>query len=339
MILLPFAWLYGLLMRLRNLAFDLGWKKSHRVDTYVVSVGNLSMGGTGKTPMIEALVKILGEKYNLGMASRGYQRQTKGLHLAESEESAATLGDEPFQLFRKFKDLAIVVDADRTTAVKYLLEKKGRRDIVLLDDAFQHRSIHRDLNIMLTTYSEPFFADHVLPAGNLREPRVGAKRADAIVVTKCPEELSKDESNWYTNQIKMYAPKAKVFFSYLAYEELQAVIGQRIKKDIIVLSGIAQPHLFVQALHAKYHCLRVLEYPDHHAYTSQDLDKILQSISGQDCSLVTTEKDMVRLLPLKQHALFQKHDLFYLPMRTVIQNNENFVSWLAKSTSDRLLKK
>lgn len=328
MTLLPLAMLYGALMWLRNRAFDWGWKKSHRVNTVILSVGNLSMGGTGKTPMIETLVKILESNFSLGMVSRGYQRATQGIHLAEGEETAMTLGDEPFQLYRKFEHLAIAVGAERTSTVKHLLRQKGSRDIVLLDDAFQHRSIQRDVNIMLTTYEQPFFHDYVLPAGNLRENRSGAKRADAIVVTKCPGILARKEREQWLKHIEPYAPHAEVFFSHLVYDDLKAVVGETPKQHLAVLAGIAQPQVFIKALEVKYTCQHIEQFPDHHTYTSADLDRIMKTLQGQDCSLVTTEKDMVRLLPFKDHPLIQTYGLFYLPMSTAIQNNETFVSWL-----------
>ncbi len=338
MILLPLSVLYGAVMWLRNKAFDWGFIKSHRVNAFVLSVGNLSVGGTGKTPMIETLVSILGKQYTLGMVSRGYRRETDGIHLASGEESAATLGDEPFQLYRKFEHLAVAVGADRTKTVNHLLKQKGQKDIILLDDAFQHRAIKRDLNMMLTTYNRPFFRDYVLPAGNLREFRQGAERADAVIVTKCPEMLPQEASEKWIKRIKNYAPNVEVFFSHVVYEELKAVVEKPLQRDIMVLAGIAQPDDMIQALKKNFNCIRVFEFPDHHYYTSTDLDEILTAMQGKSCSLVTTEKDMVRLLPLREHSLIQKFGLFYLPMKTNIQNNKTFISWLEGRLENHLQK-
>ena len=211
-LLFPFSLLYSSIMHFRNYQFDNGTRKTTNFDRVVISVGNLSMGGTGKTPFIEYLIKLLKANHNIATVSRGYGRKTNGFRIANDKDDTKSIGDEPLQLFKKYKrDIIVSVGEERILAIPSVLLEFPETDVFLLDDAFQHRKVGRDFNILLSDYHKPFYEDHVLPMGRLREGRPGANRADCILVTKCPE-LNDSEKLEIKNQISVYAPKAPVFF-------------------------------------------------------------------------------------------------------------------------------
>ena len=227
-IAIPFVPVYYAITSLRNTLYDLGVIKSVSYDFPVICVGNLSVGGTGKTPMIEYLIHLLKDDFKVATLSRGYKRKTKGFILADTFSTAQTLGDEPFQFYNKFKnDILVAVDTDRKNAIKELMQLDSLPEVVLLDDAFQHRKVKAGFNILLTTYSNPYFNDFVLPTGNLREPRNGAKRANVIIVTKCPSHLSETEKSKF---LKAIDPEENqyVFFSSIDYSN-EIVSGENIK--------------------------------------------------------------------------------------------------------------
>lgn len=311
-ILFPFAILYGFITGIRNFLFDKGILKSYSFELPVIVVGNLSVGGTGKTPQIEYLIRLLSERYSIATLSRGYKRKSDGFILANANATAATLGDEPFQFFQKFPFIQVAVDADRKNGIEQLLAQEKKPQVILLDDAFQHRKVKAGFYIMLTAHDDLFVEDYLLPTGNLRESRSGAKRADIIVVTKCPTMISKEEQSCIKHSIKAYS-NAPVFFSMIAFDDqvhskTKSILVSEIQQSSCVLvAGIAKPDSFFDYL--KNEQSVCLTYPDHHHFTENDILQIQQQAGEK--KIVTTEKDYVRL---KDSDL--KDQLYYLPIRT-----------------------
>ncbi|GAA3615875.1 tetraacyldisaccharide 4'-kinase [Flavivirga amylovorans] len=314
-ILCPVVPIYYLVTWFRNKLYDLGIKKSMSHKLPVICVGNLSTGGTGKTPMIEYLIDLLKKDYRVATLSRGYKRKTEGFQLANKDATAESIGDEPFQFYNKFKeDILVAVDADRNNGIKQLQSIGDVPEVVLLDDAFQHRKVNPGFNILLTTYNNPYFKDIVLPTGNLREPRRGAKRADIIMVTKCPENLSEAERNAILRQIK---PKVnqRVFFSSISYSNtvISSTTTKPIKglSDFTLVTGIANASPLVRFLKEKGLKFEHLNFKDHHEFLEQDILEL-----DKKDFIVTTEKDFMRL---KQYETL-RDKLFYLPISIVIND-------------------
>lgn len=334
-LLFPFSFLYGRLMRARNSQYDTGYRAVVEFDRPVISVGNLSMGGTGKTPMIEFLIRLLKDRFKLATISRGYGRKTKGFRLASDIDNAATLGDEPYQFYRKFGDEVLVsVCEERILAVPEIVYDHETVAAFLLDDAYQHRKIHRDLNIMLTELIRPFYYDNVVPMGRLREERRGASRADAIIVTKCPASLSEVIKNRIRERIRKYNKEAPIYFSFIGYDAPVLALGpeKKLEREVILITGIAQPAVFRLEVEKNRKVLQHFDFQDHYAFGKADLNKIEKTVkeSQKAVSIITTEKDMVRLLSLKDHSLFEKVSLFYMPIKFVLDREEEF--------SDQVLK-
>ncbi|NDP28441.1 MAG: tetraacyldisaccharide 4'-kinase, partial [Flavobacterium sp.] len=245
-ILFPFAILYGFITGIRNFLLDIGMLKSYSFDLPIIAVGNLSVGGTGKTPQIEYLIRLLSPNYKVATLSRGYKRQSEGFILADSTSNAAILGDEPFQFYSKFKNIQVAVDADRKNGIEQLLSLPEKPDIILLDDAFQHRKVKAGFYILLTSYGDLYCDDFMLPTGNLRESRSGAKRANVVIVTKCPATLSLDEQNKIKTQLQLDTNQ-ELYFSFIDYDdsvysEDKVLKVSEIKNlDKLLLAGIAKP--------------------------------------------------------------------------------------------------
>jgi tetraacyldisaccharide 4'-kinase len=311
-ILFPFAILYGFITGIRNFLFDKGILKSHSFDVPILAVGNLSVGGTGKTPQIEYLIRLLSPKYKVATLSRGYKRQSKGFVLADSSSNAAILGDEPFQFYKKFKNIQVAVDADRKNGIEQLLSLSEKPEIILLDDAFQHRKVKAGFYILLTSYGDLYSDDFMLPTGNLRESRSGAKRANVVIVTKCPATLSLDEQIKIKNQLKLHSNQ-ELYFSYIDYDdsvysEDKSIKVSEIKNmDKLLLAGIAKPEPFFNYLESKND--DKLVFPDHHHFTENDLVEIKNK--AQNKIIITTEKDYVRL-----KGKLSNQQLYYLPIRS-----------------------
>jgi len=311
-LLFPFSILYGLITSIRNFLFDIGILKSYSFDLPIIAVGNLSVGGTGKTPQIEYLIRLLSNKYKIATLSRGYKRQSKGFILAEAGTVAKNLGDEPFQFFQKFPSIQVAVDADRKNGIEQLLSQTEKPEIILLDDAFQHRKVKAGFYILLTSYGDLYSDDFMLPTGNLRESRSGAKRANIIVVTKCPFNLSHDEQNKIKKRLKV-GTNQELYFTFIAYDDCIYGENRKIKVDKIqsaakvLVAGIAKPEPFFYYLQNLNDVC--LSFPDHHNFTDKDILEIKNL--AQNNIIITTEKDYVRLkgsLPSEQ--------LFYLPIQS-----------------------
>lgn len=307
-ILFPFSLIYAAITSLRNFLFDKGIFKSTSFDISIIAVGNLSVGGTGKTPMVEYLIRLLADKHNLAVLSRGYKRKSKGFYLANDTTTIEEIGDEPFQYHSKFKNINVAVNADRVEGVAKILAALPKTEIVLLDDAFQHRKIKAGFYIMLTAYNDLFYNDLVLPAGNLRECKSGVKRANVVVVTKCPQDLS--EAEMLQIKSKIAIDNDKIFFSTISYHHsvtnnLEEISVTHLKNNFIAVAGIAKPEYFYEYLNCnKNNCLT---FPDHHFFSEQDLKNILQKANSR--KIITTEKDYMRL-----QNLLPKNQLYYLPI-------------------------
>ncbi|MEM9650127.1 MAG: tetraacyldisaccharide 4'-kinase [Bacteroidota bacterium] len=289
----PFSLFYALVVYLRNYLFDIGFFSSRSFSTPIVCIGNLSVGGTGKTPMIEYLVRLLkGNK--VAVLSRGYRRKSKGFLLAEPSSTVTELGDEPYQLYRKFPHLHVAVDANRRNGISQL-QKLVEPDIILLDDAFQHRKVKSTYAILLTTYDKLYVDDWYLPTGNLRDSKRESRRADLIVITKCPHQLSAREKA--NIELKLKPRKhQKLLFGYLEYGELKGTLGakgdlEQLKhRGVALVTGIANPSPLVMYLKANGLVFEHLEFPDHHDFTEAQI----QNLKRYEVVL-TTEKDFVRL--------------------------------------------
>ncbi|MGA9637352.1 tetraacyldisaccharide 4'-kinase [Flavobacterium sp.] len=316
-LLFPFAIIYGLITTIRNFFFDQGILKSTKFDLPVIAVGNLSVGGTGKTPQIEYLVRMLSSKYKVATLSRGYKRQSEGFVLAGANDNALTLGDEPFQYHQKFPKIQVAVDANRTNGIQQLLTKT-KPEVILLDDAYQHRKVKAGLYVLLTAYGDLYADDYMLPIGNLRELRSGATRAKIVVVTKCPTNLSIKEQKEITNKLKLNSNQT-LFFSSIAYDETvysekgTLAVAEILNIEKVLLAGIAKPKPFFDYL--KNENDLCLTYPDHHHFSNKDLEEIQAKANGK--IIITTEKDYVRL---KDSVL--KNQLYYLPIKSQLLGNE-----------------
>ncbi len=311
-ILFPFAILYGFITSIRNFLFDKGIIKSYSFDIPVIAVGNLSVGGTGKTPQIEYLIRLLSPNYKVATLSRGYKRKSEGFILADASSNAEILGDEPFQYYEKFQNIQVAVDADRKNGIEQLLSQANKPEIILLDDAYQHRKVKAGFYILLTSYGDLYSDDFILPTGNLRESRSGAKRANLVIVTKCPATLSLDEQNKIKAKLNL-TPNQELFFSFIDYED--AIYSEDKRKkveeiknvDTLLLAGIAKPTPFFDYL--KSNNDECLTFPDHHHFTEKDILDIKNK--AQNKIVITTEKDFVRL-----KGSIPKEQLFYLPIRS-----------------------
>jgi len=318
-ILFPFAILYGFITTIRNFLFDKGILKSASFEVPVIAVGNLSVGGTGKTPQIEYLIRLLSDKYKVATLSRGYKRQSEGFVLADSTSNAAILGDEPFQFYQKFPNIQVAVDANRTNGITQLLSQNVKPEVILLDDAYQHRKVKAGFYILLTSYDDLYVDDFLLPTGNLRESRSGANRANIVIVTKCPKDLSIAKQQEV--QLKLNS-KQELYFTFIDYDDAIYSANEKITVDEIknesklLLAGIAKPKSFFDYL--KNENDECLTFPDHHHFSETEIELILKK--AQNRKIITTEKDFVRL---KDSELISK--LYYLPIKSsFINRQENF---------------
>ena len=313
-ILFPLAFLYWLITFIRNWLYDKGIFKSSSFNIPIIAVGNLSVGGTGKTPQIEYLIRLLSDKYKVAVLSRGYKRTTEGFILADEKATASSIGDEPFQFFSKFPNIQVAVDANRKNGIENLLQHPNRPDVILLDDAYQHRKVKAGFYILLTAFDDLFCDDYILPFGNLREPSSGKKRADMIIVTKCPNDLSELAQQKIREKLKVKQP---VFFTTIQYDDFvfgndsQLLVSEIQSESKVLVAGIAKPKLFFDFL--KNETDETLVFPDHHHFSKQDCEQILAKANGR--KIITTEKDFVRL-----NGLLPKAQLFYLPIKSTFLN-------------------
>lgn len=291
-LLKPLGWLYGSVMCVRNYLYARGLKRSYRADVSVVSVGNLSVGGTGKTPFCAWLISVLnGAGKCPAFLSRGYGRQSRGFVRAETTSSARDIGDEPLEIHQMFPDVPVCVCENRAQGSRRLLEKYPQTECIVLDDAFQHHRIRRDLDIVLTDYNRLYTRDLVLPAGRLREPRCGIGRANIVVVSKCPPELNSAEARAVEKELNL-RPGQRLFFSSIGYKPLD--IGPLTDKSVLLLTGIANPAPLIAHFSPVCGALAHIRFPDHHSFSPADIERIAAAAEKADI-VITTGKDAARL--------------------------------------------
>lgn len=314
-LLFPLGFIYWIVTYLRNLFYNLGFLKSYKIPMKSIVVGNLSVGGTGKTPHIEYLIRLLREK-KVATLSRGYGRKTKGFILADETVDATTIGDEPFQFFSKFKNISVAVDGNRTNGIQQL-ENLVKPEVVLLDDAFQHRKVTAGFYVLLTDYNHLFSDDFILPFGNLREPSIGKKRANLIIVTKCPKDITDLAKQKIKQKLKVEVP---VYFSHIVYDELVYNSNSQLRLEEInqlklIIAGIANPTSFIEKI--KNDGDEVLIFSDHHEFSTQEIETIKAKATNK--IIITTEKDYMRLQGKIDDAV-----LYYFPIKVALDNTSQF---------------
>lgn len=309
--LLPFAWLYGIGVDIRNWLFETGKLEEKVYNVPIISVGNLTVGGTGKTPHTEYLIQLLKDMFQVAVLSRGYKRNSNGFVESNEFTTVKTIGDEPWQMKRKFPEVTIAVDKDRCHGIEKLLKKEQKPEVIILDDAFQHRYVKAGENILLIDYNRMILRDKLLPAGSLREPIAAKDRATTIIITKCPKNLSPMDYRIITKDLNLYAYQ-KLYFTTLSYGDMYSICQPEEKYDfnnlrkdahIIAITGIASPLPFFKHLSARCKNIHNFTFEDHHTFTTNDLKKINQAfmkLPEGHRLVITTEKDAARLLHCNQ---------------------------------------
>lgn len=326
--LFPVSALYGVVMAVRNVMFSKGILKAENFSIPVISIGNVTVGGTGKTPHTEFVIRLLKEKYNVAVLSRGYGRKTKGFWEVETDSLPEQCGDEPCQMKEKFPEQSVYVDEDRREGIFNIIQKKNV-DVVLLDDAYQHRWVKPGLSILLVDYNRPIFSDFIMPTGNLREFSCGSKRADIIIITKCAKDVSDSEKTAFTQKLKLKSHQ-ELYFSTFAYGALKGVLGSEAKidiwgMDVLLVTGIANPQPLELYLNQQGANIISLSFPDHYQFNDDDIKKIesyFERLSGEKRCIITTEKDAVRLASGVAIPEKVKNHLFYIPIEVEILDND-----------------
>jgi tetraacyldisaccharide 4'-kinase len=331
-LLLPFALLYGLVILIRNWLFDKDYLKSSAFNFPLICVGNLSVGGTGKSPMVEYLIELLKPRFKIGTLSRGYKRKTKGYALANQFTTALEIGDEPMQFHSKFPEITVASCEERIVGIPHMLQDAPDLQTIILDDAFQHRSVKAGFNILLTDFSNLYSHDIFLPTGDLRDQRSSAKRAQVVVVTKCPYDLSAEMKQKVIRYLKPEASQ-KIFFTTIEYGTPYHIFNHgdewllTPRDEVLLVCGIANPKPLKEYLHEKTHTYYQQDYSDHHIFSIDDLNEIREkfdNIDAKDKMILTTEKDAVRLikfteqlaslpmyvLPIRHYFLFEEGQQF-----------------------------
>lgn len=320
-LLLPVALLYGLIIKLRNWLFDRKHFHSASFNFPLICVGNLAVGGTGKSPMVEYLLTMLTPSFKVGTLSRGYKRKTKGYALAVANTTALEIGDEPMLFHLKFPNVPVAVGEERLVAIPQLLQDVPDLEAIILDDAFQHRSVQAGFNILLTEYSNLYIHDFFLPTGDLRDAQASSKRASVIIVTKCPPELTLEQKDKIIRSLKP-KPRQKVFFTRIAYGipyhicHFDREWPLTSRDEVLLVCGIANPKPLKDYLHERTHTYYQQDYSDHHIFSIDDLNEILQrfkEINTKDKLILTTEKDAVRLMKFKEQL--EELPMYVLPIR------------------------
>lgn len=304
-LLKPLSVLYGIGVGLRNKLFDLGIFHSHKCDLTTISVGNITVGGTGKTPHAEYLLEYLSKRVSTAYLSRGYKRSTAGFKIADEKSTASTIGDEAYQIYRKFENVTVAVDGNRVNALKKLQQHKTEPKVVVLDDAYQHRKLHPDLNILLIDYNRLTYRDLMLPLGELRESSENTDRADIIIFTKCPDTMQPVDMLSTRTQINPF-PYQTLYYTSLSYGEPKGLFTDKkielYGKEVLLITGIAQPQHLHKHLEQYASLITALKYPDHHRFTSYDIQEIAEDyeeLANGNRVIITTEKDAARLISME----------------------------------------
>ena len=351
----PLSWFYGLGVRFRNTLFETGFLKSRSFSIPVISVGNITVGGTGKTPHVEYLIRLLQDHSRVAVLSRGYKRKSHGFQIANESSTARTIGDEPFQMKQKFPKVIVAVDKNRVHGIEALNQKYQDIDVILLDDAFQHRYVKPGINILLVDYHRLIIYDTLLPAGRLREPLTGKNRADMVIITKCPKDLKPMEYRVITKAMDLY-PYQQIFFTTLEYGELTPLFKKEAPtvnldklKDhnVLLLTGIASPRQMKEDLTPVVSKLSMLSFPDHHAFSQKDIEQIsseFAKLPSPKC-IITTEKDAARIIGLEGLSNEIKENIYILPVRIKFmlnqeeKFNENIIGYVRKNSRNSILVK
>ncbi len=339
-LLFPFTIIYAIVIAVRNWLYDKNILQSASFNFPIICVGNIAVGGTGKTPMVEYLIRLLKNDFTVATLSRGYKRKTKGFTIANAQTTALEIGDEPMQFHQKFPDVVVAVGEERLVAIPQLLHERPDTDVIILDDAFQHRSVKAGLNIVLTEYKNLYTRDFLLPVGDLRDARKSMKRANVIIVTKCPGQLSAEEKNSIIREIKP-ANHQSVFFTEIIYATPYHLLTKEVAKlngdmDALLLCGIANPKPLKEYIETQVKTYDMLRYADHHIFDLDDLGDIKKQfgkIQSDNKIIVTTEKDAVRLIkfekelrdlpiyviPIQHEFLFGDRDFFIKGVQNYLQ--------------------
>ena len=373
--LLPLSWCYGLGVGFRNLLFEMGVLKSRYFKVPVISVGNITVGGTGKTPHVEYLIRLLKDHLNVAVLSRGYKRKSHGFVLAGKDTTMWDIGDEPYQMKQKFPDITMAVDSKRTRGIQKLIDGEAGKeiDVILLDDAFQHRYVKPGINILLVDYHRLVIYDKLLPAGRLREPVKSKDRADVVIVTKCPKDMKPMEYRVITKAMKLY-PYQRLFFSTHEYDAPKPVfpdlsnresieslgvidsmgvlesldpLSPLAGKNILLLTGIASPEQMVQDLTPVTPNISTLTFGDHHAFRPKDIRRINERFSAlpDPKLIITTEKDATRLEAVEGLSDEVKSHLYTLPIHMTIMMgqqedfNNHIIKYVRKNSRNSILVK
>ncbi len=329
LLLFPFSLIFQLVTHIRNWLYDKHFFKSFDLQVQSISVGNLTVGGTGKTPVVEYLIRLFRGSNNIVTLSRGYKRKTNGFIIAGKDDNAKTIGDEPFQYYKKFhNEIGVAVCEDRLFAIPHILSSLPETDLILLDDAYQHRKINPSCNILLTDYNRPFYNDLLLPAGNLRESKKNADRADVIIVTKCPADLGEEDINQINNAISRYARKnVLIFYMNIDYGQPVPVFnkGNKLFEKVILVTAIAEPKPLVDFIDMNYQLLKHYCFSDHHYFSRKDLRRIItdfERYQEEGIGILFTEKDIMRLEGTKLMDILMEYPVFFQPITYKFAQNE-----------------
>lgn len=357
LVLYPLSAMYGLIVSIRNFLYDYKIFKSTEFEIPVISIGNITVGGTGKTPHTEYLVELLHKQFNITTISRGYKRKTKGYQEVNVDSLATAVGDEPLQIKTKFSDIQVIVDEKRVHAIKkiQLQEASNLPDVILLDDAFQHRSVSAGINILLIDYNRPIDKDQLMPVGRLRESKWQMRRANVIIYTKCPREISPITRRIIMKDVYL-RPYQNLFFTTMIYQPRLPVFPAEaidtpnfgtVNLSILLVTGIANPEHLHQYLRSYSDDITLLKYPDHHNFVTANINQIEQKFAGIVADkkiIITTEKDSMRLKDMDL-PLIIKQNLFYIPLKIKFLDSEgkNFddkiVTYVRENKSNRDLHK
>ena len=357
LLLYPFSAIYGLIVSIRNFMYDYKIFKSTEFEIPVISIGNITVGGTGKTPHTEYMVNLLREQFIVTTISRGYKRKTKGFQEVKVDSLATHVGDEPLQIKSKFNDIQVVVDEKRVHAIEIIQKQEASQlpDIIILDDAFQHRSVSAGINILLIDYSRPIDKDTLMPAGRLREPKWQMRRANVIIYTKCPPEISPITRRILMNDVNL-RPYQNLFFTTMVYQPLTPVFPEEAiptpglaseNVSVLLITGIANPEHLHKYLVSYSEEITLLKFPDHHNFNASNIQQIEQKFTGIEAEnkvIITTEKDSMRLKDMDLSPLIKAH-LFYVPLKIKFLHSEgkNFdekiVTYVRENKSNRDLHK
>ena len=352
----PLSSLYGLGVELRNQLFELNILKSRSFTTPVISVGNITVGGTGKTPHVEYLVRLLSNEAKVAVLSRGYKRKTHGYQLADKDSTMRDIGDEPYQMKLKFPNIEVAVDANRCEGIDHLIndEQTKDTDVIILDDAYQHRYVKPGINILLVDYHRLIIYDELLPSGRLREPIESKKRADIVIITKCPDSLNPIDYRVLTKAMKLYAYQSLFFTSlhygapYLLFGGDETRVPKKQNSDVLLLTGIASPEQMIDDVQPNVKSLKPLTFPDHHAFSPRDIEKINNAFAAmpqESRVILTTEKDAARLRNVSGLSEEVKQRLLVLPVEVKFMLdgekifNDKIISYVRKNSRNSILVK